>query len=328
MQQELNSFIVRLSDRLDVDTLKIVSEQLEIFFADYDIVRKETALMAYDGDILKELKEYLVTRKIEGLSDNTLKLYRTELIKFLYYVNKPCDKITSNDIKLYLYNLKQSTSMKDISLNNNRNAICAFFRWLVDNEYIVKNPCVTIKNIKYEKHTRHGLSAIDMEKLRAACVSDRDRAMIEFLYATGCRCDELVNVKLSDIDFERKEVLLFGKGKKERISYLNARSIVAIQKYLKDRGGTSFYLFCSCRKPYGKLSTRNIEKVLKAIGESAGVNVTPHIIRHTTATDAINKGMPIEQVQKLLGHESIATTLIYAETDQNNVKYGHEKYIV
>ena len=131
--------------------------------------------------------------------------------------------------------------MKDISLNNNRNAICAFFRWLVDNEYIVKNPCAAIKNIKYEKHTRHGLSAIDMEKLRAACVSDRDRAMIEFLYATGCRCDELVNVKLSDIDFERKEVLLFGKGKKERISYLNARSIVAIQKYLKDRGGTSFY---------------------------------------------------------------------------------------
>lgn len=328
MQKELNEFVTRLSDKVTPADLKIVSTQLEIFFSDYDIVKRETSLMPYNDDILKEVREYLVTRKIEGLSDKTLSLYRQSLTRFLYNVNKSCYDITTNDVKKYLYDLKQFSGMKDISLNNQRNIICTFFGWLVENSYIVKSPCATIKNIKYEKHTRHGLTAIEMERLRAACVNDRDRAMIEFAYATGCRCDEMANVKLSDINYDRKEVMLFGKGKKERVSYLNARALIAIQKYLSKRTGTSIYLFCTSLKPYHKLTVRTFEKEFKKLGELAGVNVTPHLIRHTTATDAINKGMPIEQVQRLLGHESIATTLIYAETDQNNVKYGHEKYIV
>ena len=218
--------------------------------------------------------------------------------------------------------------MKDVSLNNQRTYICAFYKWLVDNDYLTKNPCANIKVIKHEKHTRHSLSGIDMEKLRDACENERDRALIEFLYATACRCEELVNVKISDVDFDSKEVLLFGKGRKERISYLNARAVVAIQKYLEKRKGNSEYLFCKQRAPYSKLTTRTIEKEITKIGEKAGVSVSPHIIRHTTATDAIGKGMPIEQVQRLLGHESISTTLIYAKVSQKNVKNGHEKYIV
>lgn len=137
-----------------------------------------------------------------------------------------------------------------------------------------------------------------------------------------------MNVKIVDIDFDSKEVLLFGKGRKERISYLNARAVVAIQKYLEKRKGNSEYLFCKQRAPYSKLTTRTIEKEINKIGEKAGVSVSPHNIRHTTATDAIGKGMPIEQVQRLLGHESISTTLIYAKVSQKNVKNGHEKYIV
>lgn len=328
MEKELNEFMVLLTGKVSDQDLWVVKEQLEIFLKDYELIRRETSLILFQEDLFKELKEYLVSLKIEGKSDKTLYQYKQALKKFLCNINKPCDEIKANDVKAYLYNLKQFTGMKDISLNNQRNYIGAFFKWLVNNEYLVKNPCANIKVIKYEKNTRHPLTAIEMEKLRAACKTVRDRALIEFLYATACRCDELVNVKLEDIDYERKEVRLFGKGKKERISYLNARAIIAIQTYLVNRKGDSPYLFCGLRKPYDKLTTRRIEMVMSALGEKAGVDVTPHIIRHTTATDAISKGMPIEQVQKFLGHENIATTLIYAEIVQENVKQGHERYIV
>ena len=152
---------------------------------------------------------YTLTRSefdqvLEGLSENTLKQYKQTLSKFLYWVNKPCNEITSSDIKLYLYNLKQSTGMKDISLNNHRTYICSFFSWLVNNDYIVKNPGVNIKPIKCEKRTRHPLSAIEMERLRAVCKNDRERAIIVFLYAIACRCDEMVNVKLSDLNYDTK----------------------------------------------------------------------------------------------------------------------------
>ncbi|MBQ1295002.1 MAG: tyrosine-type recombinase/integrase [Clostridiales bacterium] len=328
MEKILNAFVVKLSDKISEDDLRTVRDQLEIFFADYEIIQKQTALTVTTNGLLKELGEYLITRKIEGMGEKSLERYKDINTKFLYSTNKPITEITSVDVKAYLFNLKQYTGMKDVSLNNHRNAICAFFKWLHDNDYIAKNPCATIRTIKCEKNTRHGLTPLEMERLRAACVTDRDKAIVDFLYATACRCDEMVNVKLSDIDSDRKEVLLFGKGKKERISYLNARAIVSIQNYLNRRSFDSLYLFAGERKPHKKLTVRAIEKRLEQLGELAGIEVTPHKIRHTTATDAINKGMPIEQVQKLLGHESISTTLIYAEVDQNNVKIGHEKYIV
>ena len=328
MESVLNELMVKLEGKITDQDLVIVKKQLEIFLKDYNLVRRETALVLFQEDLFKELKEYLVSLKIQGLSDKTLKQYKSSLQKFLCNVNKPCTEIETNDVRAYLYNLKQFTGMKDVSLNNQRTYICAFYKWLVDNDYLTKNPCANIKVIKHEKHTRHSLSGIDMEKLRDACKNERDRALIEFLYATACRCEELVNVKISDVDFDSKEVLLFGKGRKERISYLNARAVVAIQKYLEKRKGNSEYLFCKQRAPYSKLTTRTIEKEINKIGEKAGVSVSPHIIRHTTATDAIGKGMPIEQVQRLLGHESISTTLIYAKVSQKNVKNGHEKYIV
>lgn len=328
MESAVNEFMVRLEGKITDQDLIIVKRQLDIFLQDYDFVRRETALSVIQDDIYKELREYLVSLKIEGLSDRTLLQYKSTLQKFLAYMNKPCDQVTPNDIKAYLYNLKQYSGMKDISLNNQRCYIGAFFKWLVSNEYLIKNPCANIKAIKYEKNTRHALNAIDMEKLRNVCDTERDKALIEFLYATACRCEELVNVKISDVNFDTKEVLLFGKGKKERISYLNARAVVAVNKYLESRKGRSQYLFCGQRDPYNKLTTRSIEQIIDRLGQKAGLKVSPHIIRHTTATDAISKGMPIEQVQKLLGHESISTTLIYAKVKQSNVKNCHEKYIV
>ena len=328
MEKIISEFVATLDGKVSDQDLCIVKNQMILFFRDYDITRKETALAPLGDDYLKELKEYLVSRKIEGASDKTLKQYKLALCRFLYWASKPCKEITSNDIKYFLYNLQQTTGMKDISLDNQRSYINAFFTWLVNNDYLDKNPCRNIKPIKHEKNTRHPLTPVEMERLRSVCKTSRDKAMIEFMYATACRCEEMVNLTLSDINFDTKEVRLFGKGKKERTSYLNARSLVAIQGYLRERGNVSPFLICGLRKPYHKLTTRQIEKIVRKLGDAAGVDVTPHIIRHTTATDAIDKGMPIEQVRKLLGHESIQTTLIYAETKQNNVKSGHEKYIV
>lgn len=328
MEKIISEFMTTLDGKITDQDMIVVKDQMIMFFRNYNITKKETALAPLNDDVLKELKEYLVSLKIEGSSDKTLKQYKLALSRFLYWASKPCKDITSSDIKFFLYNLQQTTGMKDISLDNQRSYINAFFTWLVNNDYLEKNPCKNIKPIKHEKNTRHPLTPIEMERLRAVCKTSRDRAIIEFMYATACRCEEMVNLTLTDINFDTKEVHLFGKGKKARTSYLNARALVAIQVYLKERGNVSPFLICSIKKPHQKLTTRQIEKIVRKLGNEAGVDVTPHVIRHTTATDAIDKGMPIEQVRQLLGHESIQTTLIYAETKQDNVKHGHEKYIV
>lgn len=328
MEQIINEFMVSLAKHVPEEHLKTIRDHMIIFFKDYDITKKKNEIIPRMDDLDRELKAYLVTIKIEGKSDKTIKQYALSLSKMLGFINKQPKDITTADLQYYLYQLEQTTGMKPISLDNQRVIMSAFFSWLVNNDYIQKNPCANIRAIKHEKNTRHYLTAVQMESLREVCETLRDKAMIEFAYATGCRVEEMTRVKLSDINFETKEVELFGKGKKHRISYLNARALVAIQSYLKTRQGDSEYLFCSYRKPYDGLKTRNIEQIFKDLGNKAGFHVTPHLIRHTTATDAIDHGMPVEQVQKLLGHESISTTLIYAETKQDNVRNGHQKFII
>lgn len=264
------------------------------------------------------------------MSNGTIKLYYRSISHFLFYVNKPVEDITTGDILAFLHSYQATRKVKDITLDNTRIHISAFYNWLVNSDYIDKNPCKKIKPIKHEKNTRHPLTAVQMEKLRNSCTNLRDKAIIEFLYATACRVGELVIIKKSDVDFDRKEVHLFGKGKKHRLSYLNARAVVALQAYLTSREDDSDYLFVGLRRPHEQLSTRSVELLLKKYGQKAGIDAkcTPHVIRHTTATDAINKGMPVEQLQKLLGHEQIETSLHYAKVSSDIVKLDHQKYIV
>lgn len=328
MQQIINDLMVTLSQDVPEEYLGTIKNHVIMFFKDYEIQKKKKELIPLLDDLDKELKAYLVALKIEGKSSKTIKAYNNSLTRLMRFYNKPIKDLTTAELQYFLYKLEEITGMKAISLDSQRSQINAFYTWLVNNDYISKNPCANIKPIKYEKNTRHFLTAVQMESLRTKCKTERDKAMIEFLYATGCRVDEMVNVKLSDINTDTKEVELFGKGKKHRISYLNARAIVALDNYLRIRKGESEYLFVKSKKPHDKLSTRQIESIVKELGALANVDVTPHVIRHTTATDAISRGMPIEQVQKLLGHEDISTTLIYAEVDQANVKNGHSKYII
>lgn len=325
----INDLMVKLNGKIPDESLKTVKEAVTIWLKDYTVVEQSTELATRAENICKELQAYVTAKRIEGKSEKTLDQYKREVSKMIYYVNKPVTEIGTGDIMAYLHS-KQQTGIKNVSLENSRTYINAFYTWLVTCDYITKNPCARIGKIKYERDTRQPLSAIDMERLRNACKNSRERAIIEILYSTGCRVSELVGLKISDINFDTKEVMLFGKGSKHRKSYLNARAIVALQKYWDERKGASEYVICNFRAPYGAYKPAAIQKMIRNLKAAAGVDadVTAHIIRHTTATDAIDKGMPIEQVQKMLGHESIATTMIYAKVKEDNVRQAHQKYIV
>lgn len=328
MNEFVNSLMMKLENKISNDDLRIVYIQLDLLCADYDIKKKETLPAVLFDDVI-EVKHYLISRKIEGLSDATLKQYKRCLEKFFLIVRKATKDISTNDIRLYLYKLKEERGLSDSTIDDTRMYINAFFTWLVDNDYIAKNPCRQIKPIKQAKLEKQPFSEIEMEKLRQACSSDRDIAIIETLYSTGCRVSELVNIKLSDIDTRDKSIQVIGKGKKERTVYLNARSEIAISNYLESRGFESEYLFCQAKLPHNNLSTRSIEKLLKRLGEISNIpNAHPHKVRRTMATDALRHGMPVEEISVLLGHSSISTTMIYAKVDKKDVKRNHEKYVV
>lgn len=329
-EKAINELLNRLMGTIPDEYLHTLKDQVTIWLNSYDITKKETSLQNRADDLCRELQDFVIAKKVEGMSDGTIKLYYRSISHFLFYANKPVEDVTTGDILAFLHSYQATRKVKDITLDNTRIHISAFYNWLVNSDYIDKNPCKKIKPIKHEKNTRHPLTAVQMEKLRNSCTNLRDKAIIEFLYATACRVGELVIIKKSDVDFDRKEVHLFGKGKKHRLSYLNARAVVALQAYLTSREDDSDYLFVGLRRPHEQLSTRSVELLLKKYGQKAGIDAkcTPHVIRHTTATDAINKGMPVEQLQKLLGHEQIETSLHYAKVSSDIVKLDHQKYIV
>ncbi len=329
-EMAVNELMASLMGLIPEHDIGIVKEQVLIWLTKYELTKKTTALQVKNDGLLKELQAYVVAKTVEGMSQKSLKLYYKSVSNLIFFTNKPATEITTGDILAYLHTYQRQNKVKDITLDNTRLHISAFYTWLVNSDYTDKNPCKQIKAIKHEKNTRHPLTALQMEKLRSSCENLRDKAIIEVLYATACRVGELVNLKRWDIDIEHKEVHLFGKGKKHRTSYLNARAVVALQNYLDQRTDNSDYLFVSLRKPHEQLTERAIELLLNKYGKKANINAkcTPHIIRHSTATDALNKGMPIEQLQKLLGHENIETTLIYAEVSNDSIKNGHQKYII
>lgn len=330
MQKEINQFISRLDGKIQDRELQIVKTQLIIFLKDFDLVKRKTELVPLTDPISNELKEYLIAKKLEGLTPASIKHYFNILKNFMLYMNKPVKDITTSDIQLYLYEIERQRAIQGISLQNIQIIIKTFFKWLFINEYIQKDPCARISTMKVERKKRKPLTDIEMEKLRRACRTTREMAIVEVLYSTGCRATELTNLKMEDINFETREVHLFGKGRKHRTSYLSARALITLNDYLQERGFESESIFCSGRKPHQTLSTRSIEKIVKELGELAGIagRVFPHRIRHTTATDALDKGMELEEVKSLLGHESIGTTLIYTEIHQENVKRNHHKCII
>lgn len=329
-EQFVNEFVASVSSNFDEDTLRKIFKKLTVFVNGYEIKPVETSVALYVDYIPECYQTYFVTRKIEGMSMKSLEMYDLYLKDFFRQVHKPFKAITTNDIRVYLYNVQTQRGISNRSLDCRRTVINAFFEWCCNEEYINRNPCRNIKKIKFEEKERKPLSAIELEELRNACTSIRDKALVEFMYSTGCRVSEVVNMNKADVNFETKEVVLFGKGNKHRTAYLNAKAELALKSYLEIRTDDNESLFVSDRKPHKRLSKFGIEKRIGQLGEFAGIErrVFPHLIRHTTASDGLNRGMGIEEVQAILGHESIATTMIYAKVSKNNVKLHHTKCIV
>lgn len=328
-EQFVNNFMTQLYYDIPMEYQNIIRNKLFMFINNFDISPRQTFIMPYNGYLPANYKAYFVSRKIEGLSQNTLDLYHLYLNDFFFTVNKPLMEINSNDIRVYLYQLQVQRGISNRTLDSRRAAIHAFFEWSTNENYIPKNPCSAVRKINYERNPKEPLNDTELEMVRISCQTIREKALVEFLYSTGARVSEVVNMKISDIDFNRREVMLFGKGNKYRKSYISAKCVLYLYEYLNTRRGISEYLFISERQPYGNLKKEAIEKIIKELGYRANLEntLTPHIFRHTLATDLLNRGTPITEVQKILGHENINTTTIYAKVSDQDIKNSHNKYI-
>lgn len=272
-------------------------------------------------------------KKIEGMSPESMKTYNFYLTDFFEHINRPFEQVTTNDIRIYLYETQKRTGISNRTLDGKRLVINTFMDWCWKEGYIPNNPCASIKPIKFEEKPREPLSNMELEIVRDACENYRDKAMIELFYSTGCRLSEMVNLKISDIDFTSKEVHLFGKGSKHRTSYLNAKAEYMLKKYFeleRPKESISDSVFVIFRKPYNEMHKESIYARIKAIQKRSGIerSLFPHLLRHTMATDALNRGMNVAEVKEILGHEKLDTTMIYAKISHDSVKFNHKRYIV
>lgn len=323
-----NQLSFRLSNLYNQSDINKICTILDSVALDYDIRQKETSLVVYEDSFPQLAELYLQSKILEGLSSNSEILYRGRLRIFFEAVHKSPETIKTNDIRCFLVNYKKQTGISDRTLDKFRQIINGFFAWCVNEEYLEKNPCKNIKEIKYEVKPRKSLTRMELEILRRACTNIRDLAIVDTLYSTGCRLSELTNMRISDINTEDKSINIVGKGKKHNTCYFNTNAQLSLNEYIKSRKDDNPYLFVTIRRPYRKLSNKAIEIMFQGLTKSTGIIVTPHIMRHTCATLSLQSGMPLPLVQKMLGHASSDTTLIYAEISKEDIKNSHIKYVI
>ena len=276
----------------------------------------------------KLLSFFIASKKVEGCSDKSLKYYINTIEKLLQKIDKSVIDISTNDLRTYLSDYQELKKSSRVTIDNMRRIFSSFFSWLEDEDYILKSPVRRIHKVKTGRLVKDTLSDEQLEILRDTCAEIRDLAMVELLISTGMRVGELVKINRTDVDFHERQIVVFGKGNSEREVYFDARTKIHLKKYLEMRTDDNKALFVSLSKPNGRLSIGGVEMRLRTLGKKAQIDkVHPHKFRRTLATMAIDKGMPIEQVQKLLGHVKIDTTMHYAMVNQTNVKNSHRKFI-
>lgn len=336
------NFKAQFINNLDTMQLNLNKNQIdkillsmENTMQDYDIYEKpesDLEVQARNNGIPKLVYTYLSCKSAEGLSKETLYSYKLLLEIFFKQIPKTPDQVNANDIRAFLFNYQSKNNISNRTLDKYREYLMRFFTWCHENGEIQINISRQVKPIHYETPQRESLTPYELEELRLACITLRDKAIIEFLYSTACRVSELINVKFTDINWNDNTVHILGKGQKHRTSFLNARAKIMLEKYINnDRMGNSEYVFVSVKAPYKNLTKEAIEKVVRGIAARAeGIHkhVTPHVLRHTTATIGLHNGMSINELSTLLGHSNIETTMIYAKTSYDAVKSAHNKYIV
>lgn len=294
----------------------------------YELIRKETTEEKRKRENGELLQAFLSAKKIEGCSDKTIHYYQTSVEKLFENIIKNVTDITTNDIRNYLANSQQQRKLSKVTIDNLRRIFSSFFAWLEDEDYIPKSPVRRIHKVRTDSLIKEVLTDENIETLRDSCIELRDVAMIDILSSTGMRVGELIKMNREDIDFQERQCVVFGKGNKEREVYFNARTKIHLKKYLDSRSDSNPALFVSLKAPHERLTINGVEVRLRKLGQLANIaKVHPHKFRRSLATMAIDKGMPIEQVQRLLGHVKIDTTLRYAMVNQTNVKIAHRKYL-
>lgn len=326
-----NQIIARLSDKLPAKLLNDVMQEIDLLSTGYTIEKTCTDLIV-SGRIPEIVKIYVASLGVQNCAKSTLTGYTRELDRFFASVRKPFTAVTANDIRCYLFAGQQAGSWQPSTMEHVRVIINGFFSWLVDNEYLSRNPARVIKPVRIPKKKLPPMQQIELEQIRNACETDRERAMVDFLFATGCRVSEATAVMLSDIDWNERSVRIrHGKGDKERITYFNAEAEVSMRRYLASRPGEDDHLFTKGRAPYTGLTKEAVEHEIKHICEripdKLPNKVTPHSFRRTMGTQAVARGCPIEKVKEMLGHESLDTTMRYVTISQMEVKQAHEKFL-
>lgn len=274
------------------------------------------------------LNSFITAKRIEGCSEKTLNYYQNTIEAMIVGIGKTAQQITTDDLRKYLTYYQVQHKSSKVTIDNIRRILSSFFSWLEDEDFIVKSPVRRIHKIKTAKVVKDTYTDEALELMRDNCDSIRDLAIIDLLTSSGMRVGEMVALNREDIDFNERECVVFGKGNKERLIYFDARTKIHLHNYLNSRTDSNSALFVSLRAPFERLMIGGIETRLRDLGKRLNLQkVHPHKFRRTMATTAIDKGMPIEQVQQLLGHQKIDTTMHYAMVKQQNVKLAHRKYI-
>ena len=273
-------------------------------------------------------KMFIAAKRIEGCSERTLNYYETTIKTMVDKLSKKVNSIETEDLRNYLSEYQAKNNCSKITIDNVRRILSSFFAWLEDEDYIMKSPVRRIHKVKATETVKETYTDEELEEMRDACIEIRDLAMVDFLASTGVRVGELVNLDRVDIDMQERSCVVLGKGGKEREVYFDARTKIHLQNYLNSRTDNNPALFVSLLRPYDRLKISGVEIRLRELGKRINIKkIHPHKFRRTMATKAIDKGMPIEQVQVLLGHRKIDTTLQYAMVNQNNVRNSHKRFI-
>ena len=321
MQQLINDILHDMSEVLSAKELYALQIVLQ--------KKLNTQNQTYPYTNIEYMDMFISAKRIEGCSERTLAYYKTTIEHMLSIIVTPLRQIQTDDLRAYLAEYQLRNNCSKTTVDNIRRNLSSFFSWLEAEDYIIKSPIRRIHKIRTGSKVKETLSEECIEKLRDSCLQIRDLAMIDLLYSTGIRVGELVNLNINDINFEERECIVYGKGNKQRKVYFDAKTKVHLKRYLEQRKDYSEALFVTLDSPFERLKISGVEIRLRKLGRLASLDqrVHPHKFRRSMATRAIDKGMPIEQVQKLLGHQQIDTTMHYAMVNQSNVKISHRKFI-
>lgn len=331
MKTEVISNITKdMEDSLTNYQLNKLKESLIINFERVEFIIKTDELKHQEelDENKNMIDSFISSKQVEGCSERTIKYYKEIIGKFINSFDKSIKQISTNEIRNYLSNYKDNSSCGSTTIDNIRRVLSSFFSWLEDEDYIIKSPVRRIHKIKTAVVVKEVLTDENLERLRDECENIRDLSLIELLISTGMRVGELVNLNINSLNFEDRSCIVLGKGNKEREVYFDAKTKLHLKEYISKRNDSNDALFVSMREPHQRLSISGIELIIRTLGINSNINkVHPHKFRRTLATMAIDKGMPVEQVQKLLGHVKIETTMNYALVNQSNVKISHRRYI-